>query len=218
MPPPLTQVSHNQTLIDYIPNLRSKAASGKYTILETRHLPLGVFSFTDKGQPYWLIWQYPLILWSRVLPFDLNCCRKQYCLWNWGSRAKKPLRSGKNRARAFSACFEYACCEPPLLLLDPFSLHWQSTWPGRRAGELCKNNGYILEISRQANSLPFNFSRKWRNCKKGMNVLTKGTCKLQKKRKHQFEISFRINFWDYVALDGQEKGRGWESFGGKWAR
>ena len=36
------------------------------------------------------------------------------------------------------------------------------------------------------------------------------------KKKHQFEISFRINFWGYVALDGQEKGRGWESFGGKW--
>ena len=123
----------------------------EYIPLDTRHLPLGVFSLTDKGHPYWLIWQYPLILWSRVLPFDLNCCRKQYCLWNWGSRAKKPLRSGKNRARAFSACFEYACCEPPLLLLDPFSLHWQSTWPGPRAGELCKN---ILEIGRQANLLP----------------------------------------------------------------
>ena len=108
---------------------------------------LGVlFSLTDQGHPYWLIiWQYPLILWWRVLPFDLNCCRKQYCLWNWGSRAKKPLRSGKNRARAFSACFEYACCEPPLLLLDPFSPHWQSTWPGSRAGEFCKNIWCILE-------------------------------------------------------------------------
>ena len=39
---------------------------------------------------------------------------------------------------------------------------------------------------------------------------------IAKKRKHQFEISLRINFWDYVALDRQEKGRGWESLGGKW--
>ena len=38
----------------------------------------------------------------------------------------------------------------------------------------------------------------------------------QTAKKHQIEISFRINFWGYVALDGQEKGRGWESFGGKW--
>ena len=36
------------------------------------------------------------------------------------------------------------------------------------------------------------------------------------KKMHRFEISCRINFWGYVALDGQEKGRGWESFGGKW--
>ena len=48
-----------------------------------------------------------------------------------------------------------------------------------------------------------------------MQVLKKEIqTRLQKK--HQFEISFRINFWGYVALDGQEKGRGWESFGGKW--
>ena len=158
MPPLLTQVSHNHTLNRLWPQLKVKSCLRKINHWKL-DICLGVlFSLTDQGHSYWLIiWQYPLILWWRVLPFDLNCCRKQYCLWNWGSRAKKPLRSGKNRARAFSACFEYACCEPPLLLLDPFSLHWQSTWPGPRAGELCKNNGYILEISRQANSLPFHF-------------------------------------------------------------
>ena len=42
-------------------------------------------------------------------------------------------------------------------------------------------------------------------CKRNSNEVTK---------KHQFEISYRIDFWGYVALDGQEKGRGWESFGG----
>ena len=52
-----------------------------------------------------------------------------------------------------------------------------------------------------------------------MKVLTKMICKRnsnQIAKKHQFEISLRINFWGYVALDGQEKGRGWESFGEKW--